>query len=80
MSVESFKTDQDLNNTDTVTIEGAFARPVTELWTFNFAAGVLRSEFEFLGNNQQQSRAPPPTTRCGWDSENARNARESTWI
>jgi hypothetical protein len=54
MSVESFKTDQDLNNTDTVTIEGAFARPVTELWTFNFAAGVLRSEFEFLGNNQQQ--------------------------
>ena len=53
MSVEKYQADQDLNNTDTVTIEGAFAHPVTELWTFNFAAGVLRSEFEYLGNNQQ---------------------------
>ncbi len=53
MSVETYESDQDLNNTDTVTIEGAFARPVTELWTFNFAAGVLRSEFEFVGTNQQ---------------------------
>lgn len=53
MSLESYQADQDLNKTDTVTIEGAFARPVTELWTFNFAAGVLRSEFEFLGTTQQ---------------------------
>jgi len=53
MSVENYEADETQNNTDTVSIEGAFARPVTELWTFNLAAGVLRSDFEFVDNNSR---------------------------
>jgi hypothetical protein len=53
MSVETYQADGTRNTTDTVTIEGAFARPLTELWTLNLAAGVLRSEFEYLANTQQ---------------------------
>lgn len=57
MSVEKFEADATQNATDTVTIEGAFIRPVTELWTFNLAAGVLRSDFEFVDNQQLVARA-----------------------
>jgi hypothetical protein len=53
MSVESYEADVNQNVTDTVRIEATFTRPVTELWTFSLAAGVLRSDFEFVDDNQQ---------------------------
>lgn len=53
MSVETYEADGTENTTDTVTIEGAFTRPLTQLWTLNLAAGVLRSDYEFLADNQQ---------------------------
>jgi hypothetical protein len=53
MAVETYEADANQNTTDTVTIEGAFTRPLTEVWSLNLAAGVLRSDFEFLTNTQQ---------------------------
>lgn len=53
MSVETYEADANSNSTDIVTIEGSFIRPLTQLWTLNLAAGVLRSDFEFLDDNQQ---------------------------
>jgi opacity protein-like surface antigen len=53
MSAERYEADVNQNKTDTVTIEGAFTRPVTELWTLSLAAGVLRSDYTVLDNNQQ---------------------------
>jgi hypothetical protein len=52
MSVETYEAEATRNTTDTVTIEGAFTRPLSQLWTLNLAAGVLRSDFEFLTNQQ----------------------------
>jgi hypothetical protein len=52
MSVETYEAEGTDNKTDTVTIEGAFTRPLTQLWTLNLAAGVLRSDYEYLTNNQ----------------------------
>ena len=45
MSFEDYRADINDNSFKTATIEGAFTRPLTELWTFNFGVGVLRSDF-----------------------------------
>jgi hypothetical protein len=47
MSLDTYESSETLNTTDTVTIEGAFARPLSQLWTLNLGVGVLRSDFEF---------------------------------
>jgi hypothetical protein len=48
MSYDSFEANVNNNNYDTATIEGAFTRPLTELWTFTLAAGVFRSDFTVI--------------------------------
>lgn len=53
MYVETYDAEGTRNTTDTVTLEGAFRRPLSELWTLNLAAGVLRADFEYLATNQQ---------------------------
>jgi hypothetical protein len=57
MAVEEYTAEGTVNTTDTVRVEGAFTRPVTQLWTMNFAAGVLRSELAFTANQQFIDRA-----------------------
>ena len=47
LTVDKFRAGQNQNVTDTVTVEGSFTRPVSELWSFTLGAGVLRSDFEF---------------------------------
>jgi hypothetical protein len=54
VTVDNFEADINQNVTDTVTVEGSFTRPVSEVWSFNLAAGVLRSDFEFLTTNLQR--------------------------
>ena len=39
---------QNMNVTDSVGVEGVFARPLSELWSLQIAAGVLRSDFRFI--------------------------------
>jgi hypothetical protein len=48
MSVDNYKADVNQNTTDTVRIEGAFSRPVSQLWTMNLGVGVLRADFDVL--------------------------------
>jgi len=65
--VDNYEADINRNVTDTVTVEGSFTRPLTELWTFNLAAGVLRSDFEFLAANSLVDRATTDyTLRVGF--------------
>ncbi len=39
---------QNMNVTDSVGVEGVFSRPLSDLWTLNIAAGMLRSDFAFM--------------------------------
>jgi hypothetical protein len=67
MAVESYQADGTQNSTDIARIEGAFTRPLTQLWTMNLAAGVLRSDFEFLtGNQLEVSATTDYTMRLGF--------------
>jgi hypothetical protein len=36
------------NQTDSVGVEGRFTRPLSQTWSFNFRAGVQRSDYAFL--------------------------------
>lgn len=36
------------NNTNAWGVEGAFTRPVSETWTFQFKAGIARTDYSFL--------------------------------
>jgi hypothetical protein len=64
MSFETYEADGTGNTTDTVTIEGAFRRPLSQLWSLNLTAGVLRSDFEYVaGNRLTESAATDYTMR-----------------
>lgn len=52
LSVDNYQANANQNDQDTVRIEGAFTRPVTQLWTLNLAAGVLRSDFSFVDSSR----------------------------
>jgi hypothetical protein len=52
LSVDNYKANANQNDQDTVRIEGEFTRPVTQLWTLTLAAGVLRSDFEFIDESR----------------------------
>jgi hypothetical protein len=48
MSVEDYNADVNTNDFHTVTVQGQFVRPINQLWSFNMAAGVLRSDFKVV--------------------------------
>jgi hypothetical protein len=54
---ENYEADANQNDQDTVRIEGAFARPLSPLWTFTLKTGVLRTDFSFVDNNQMVDNA-----------------------
>lgn len=43
-----FEGDVNQNETDTAGVEGRFTRPISEVWSFSFGAGVQRSDFRFI--------------------------------
>lgn len=45
--VSQFDADQNLNNTDTLGVEGTFARTISDVWTFMLSTGLRRSDIEF---------------------------------
>jgi len=45
MSVEDYHAQVNTNDFRTVTLKGTFERPINPLWSFNMAAGVLRSDY-----------------------------------
>ena len=65
VTVESYEADINQNVTETVTVEGSFTRPVSELWSFNLAAGVLRSDFEFFDLQLTERATTDYTLRVG---------------
>ncbi len=48
MIVSNFEADLSGNETDTVGVEGTFARELNELWTFSLTTGLQRSDFKFV--------------------------------
>jgi hypothetical protein len=44
----TYEADLNSNTTDTFGVEGEFSRPLSASWSFNLAAGVLRSDFLFV--------------------------------
>lgn len=49
----NFEGDVNQNETDTVGVEGRFTRPINEIWSFSFGAGVQRSDFSFYDDDDQ---------------------------
>ena len=47
-SIEQYNADVNTNDFRTVTLKGTFERPLNQLWTFNMAAGVLRSDYSVV--------------------------------
>jgi hypothetical protein len=43
-----FEGDVNQNETNTAGVEGRFTRPINEVWSFSFGAGVQRSDFRFV--------------------------------
>jgi hypothetical protein len=43
-----FEGDVNQNETETAGVEGLFTRPISEIWSFSFGAGVQRSDFRFI--------------------------------
>lgn len=46
-----FEADATSNETDTVGVEGSFARELNELWSFTLTTGLQRSDFTFIDDN-----------------------------
>jgi hypothetical protein len=46
--VSHFEGDVNQNETETAGVEGRFTRPMSEVWSFSFGAGVQRSDFRFI--------------------------------
>jgi hypothetical protein len=61
MSVDHYQADVNTNEFQTVTVQGSFRRPINQLWTFNMAAGVLRSDYTVFDLRQR------PTTSATTD-------------
>jgi hypothetical protein len=53
MSVEDYNADINTNSFHTVTVEGQFARPINQLWSFRMTAGVLRSDFDVVNTSER---------------------------
>jgi hypothetical protein len=51
MFVGTFEGDVNRNETDTAGVEGRFSRPINEIWSFTFGAGVQRSDFRYFDDN-----------------------------
>lgn len=47
----NFEGDVSRNTTDSAGVEGRFTRPISEIWSFSFGAGVQRSDFRFFDDN-----------------------------
>ena len=43
-----FEGDVNQNETETAGVQGRFTRPINEVWSFGFGAGVQRSDFRFI--------------------------------
>jgi hypothetical protein len=48
-----FEGDINRNQTDTAGVEGRFTRPISEIWSFSFGAGVERSDFSYFDDNNR---------------------------
>ncbi len=49
--VSDFHADLNNNDTDAFGVQGTFSRPVSETWTFQFNAGVARTDYRFTDDN-----------------------------
>jgi hypothetical protein len=54
MFVSNYEAGANRNQTDSVGVEGRFTRPITRTWSFDFRAGVQRSDYEFLSVSAPQ--------------------------
>lgn len=45
-----FEADANFNDTDTIGVEGSFARVISDVWTFLLSTGLRRSDIEFRNN------------------------------
>lgn len=48
-----YEADATGNETDTVGVEGSFDRALSEIWSFSITTGLQRSDFVFLGENDE---------------------------
>jgi hypothetical protein len=48
MYVSDFHADRNDNNTDAFGVQGSFVRPLSETWTFNLDAGIVRTDYAFV--------------------------------
>jgi len=60
MSVDEYNANVNTNDFHTVTVQGQFTRPINQVWSFNMAAGVLRSDYQ-VANVQDRVTAGATT-------------------
>lgn len=75
--VSQFEAPDRGNTTDTVTVEGSFSRPLAPTWRMYLAAGVERSDFEYLnfGQTLVQNATTSPQLTLGF----RKRAQRTRW-
>jgi hypothetical protein len=76
--VSQFNAERNANTTDSVGLEAAFARPLSQTWTFNVFAGVQEDDYGFL-DQDSQSRVESSSTNASIGFGFRKRTERSTW-